>query len=70
MDENFLLNIFLNSTCNKLLNITKSKVNYKLLNKCSFILKDIDIKVFKTPKSLNALNFNKQNKEYKNVFSL
>jgi 5-methylcytosine-specific restriction enzyme subunit McrC len=70
MDENFLLNIFLNSTCNKLLNITKSKVNYKLLNKCNFILKDIDKKVFKTPKSLNTLNFNKQNKEYKNVFSL
>ena len=70
MDENFLLNIFLNSTCNKLLSITKSKINYKLLSKCSFILKDIDKKSFKTPKFLNNLNFNKQNKEYKNVFSL
>jgi len=70
MDENFLLNIFLNSTCNKLLNITKSKINYKLLNKCNFILKDIDTEVFRTDKILNTLNFSKQNKKYKNVFSL
>ena len=70
MDENFLLNIFLNSTCDKLLGITKSSINYKLLSKCKFILKDIDTKVFRTSKALSTLNFNKQNKEYKNVFSL
>lgn len=70
MDENFLLNIFLNSTCEKLSAVTKSSVNYKLLSKCKFILKDIDTKVFRTPKTLSSLNFNKQNKEYKNVFSL
>lgn len=70
MDENFLLNIFLNSVCQKLLHITKSKVNYKLLSRCRFILKDIDTTIFKTPKNLETLNFNKQNHEYKNVFSL
>jgi len=70
MDENFLLNIFLNSTCEKLLAITKSSINYKLLSKCKFILKDIDTKVFRNSKCLDTLNFNKQNKEYKNVFSL
>lgn len=70
MDENILLNIFLNSVCNKLLNITKSKSNYKLLNKCCFILKDIDKKIFKSTKDLKTLNFNKQNKEYKDIFAL
>ena len=70
MDENILLNIFLKSTCKKLLKQTKSQTNYKLLKKCDFVLKDIDSKTFKTPKELNSLNFNRQNKKYKNIFSL
>jgi len=70
MDENILLNLFLKSICQKLLKQTKSKTNYKLLKKCDFILKDIDYKIFKTPKELNRLNFNRQNKKYKNIFSL
>jgi 5-methylcytosine-specific restriction enzyme subunit McrC len=68
MDENILLNIFLNSVCNKLIKMTKSKENFKLLSKCIFILKDIDTKIFISANSLDNLNFNKQNKEYKDVF--
>ncbi|MDD2871575.1 MAG: hypothetical protein PHS49_06305 [Candidatus Gracilibacteria bacterium] len=70
MDENILLNIFLNSVCNKLIKITNSKSNFKLLSKCVFILKDIDTKIFKSVNQLNNLKFNKQNKEYKEVFGL
>lgn len=70
MDENILLNIFLNSVCNKLIKITNSKSNFKLLSKCVFILKDIDTKIFKSVNQLNNLKFNKQNKEYKEVFWL
>ena len=70
MDENILLNIFLKSTCKELLKQTKSQTNYKLLKKCDFVLKDIDSKIFKTHNQLNSLNFNRQNKKYKNIFSL
>ncbi len=70
MDENILLNIFLHSACKKLLKETNSETNYQLLNKCCFILKDIDSTVFRNSKTLNRLNFNKQNKDYKKVFTL
>lgn len=70
MDENVLLNIFLASVSEKLIKITKSNTNYGLLNKINFILKDIDKMTFKSPNQLNRLNFNRQNKEYKEVFSL
>ena len=70
MDENILLNIFLKAVVEKLLKFTNSKQNYNLLKKCDFILKDIDNKIFRNSKMLNNLNFNRQNKEYKNVFSL
>jgi 5-methylcytosine-specific restriction endonuclease McrBC regulatory subunit McrC len=70
MDENFLLNIFLKSVCTKLIKITKSKDNYKLLNKCIFMLKDIDNQIFTNHTQLNKININNKLKEYKNIFSL
>lgn len=70
MDENFLLNIFLKSVCNKLIKLTKSNENYKLLSKCIFIFKEIDNVVFTNPSQLNKIKINKLLKEYKNTFSL
>jgi hypothetical protein len=65
MDENILLNIFLKSCSEKLLKITSSKENYKLLKKINFILQDIDTYIFPNISSLKKINFNKQNKIYK-----
>ncbi len=70
MDENFLLNIFLKSTCEKLIKITQSKTNSKLLNRCNFILKDIDSKDFVSPKILDTIDFHRQNKAYEHIVSL
>jgi len=70
MDENFLLNIFLKSVCNKLIKLTQSNENYKLLSKCIFIFKEIDNVVFTNPSQLNKIKINKLLKEYKNTFSL
>ena len=52
MDENFLLNIFLKSTCNKLLKFSKSPENKKLLKRIIFIMQDIEDKFFTNPKIL------------------
>ncbi len=70
MDENIILNIFLKSCSEKLLKFTKSRENYKLLQKINFILEDIDSKIFRSVSDLKTIRFTKQNKIYKNVFSL
>ena len=70
MDENFLLNIFLHSTCVKLLKYSTSHINRKLLSKCCFIYKDIDTQFFAHPKTLDTLNFSRIYTSYKHVFSL
>ena len=70
MDENILLNIFFKSCTQKLLKISNSRLNYKLLKKIDFILQDIEFRIFQKSSSLNKLKFNKQNKSYKWVFSL
>jgi hypothetical protein len=70
MDENILLNIFLKSCSEKLLKITNSRENYKLLKKISFILQDVDNYLFQNISELKRIKFNKQNNTYKNIFSL
>ncbi len=70
MDENILLNIFLKSCSEKLLKITNSRENYKLLKKINFILQDIDSRNFQNISSLKTIKLNKQNNIYKWVFSL
>jgi hypothetical protein len=65
MDENILLNIFFKSCTQKLLKISNSRLNYKLLKKIDFILQDIEFRIFQKSSRLNKLKFNKQNKSYK-----
>jgi len=70
MDENILLNIFLKSTCTKLLKYSKSLKNKKLLKKAIFIMQDVEENNFQNSKILDKIKFTRQNKNYKNVFSL
>jgi hypothetical protein len=70
MDENILLNIFFKAVVKKLLKFTKSRQNFSLLKKCDFILQDVDDFVFQNPKILDKIKFTRNNKEYKNIFSL
>jgi len=70
MDENILLNIFLASTTEKLIKFTKSNKNIKLLKKIDLIFCDIERTYFKTAKILKKIKWTRQNKIYKNIFSL
>jgi len=70
MDENIILNIFLASTVEKLIKFTKSNKNIKLLKKIDLIFCDIEKTHFKTAKILDKIKWTRQNKIYKNVFSL
>jgi 5-methylcytosine-specific restriction enzyme subunit McrC len=67
--ENILLNQIFKATTKKLLQLTKSKENYKLLLEIDLILKEVDLKSL-TLKDFNKNSFNRLNNQFEDIFNL
>ncbi len=67
--ENNLLNQVFKATVQKLIKITKSNSNFKLLTECDFILQDVKLRNISKHETLK-ITFNRLNKIYMNSFNL
>lgn len=67
-EDNILLNQLFKATIKKCINF--SKTNFAVLQKCDYLLSNVEDKNFTNPNICNQIKFNRQNQGYKYVFEL